>query len=179
VGFALLYSLLAYFGPRGRTAAGVLTAAFLLGAFAFNHMLDLRWILKTRGATAAVQLPSVAAAENLPVVVEGPLMFIETLYRNPHLRPSLYYLVDPETTTGRYPQASQDQPLLNFKQFQPDLHVERLAEFLPRHKRFVIWGMSDSPLGGGWILERILEMGGRVQIVSMGETRRVLLVSFE
>ncbi len=171
LGLAILYSWLAFFGPRGKVA-GVAALVVLAGATGMNRVLELRSMARERAQAPGLALPDAAVREPGPIVVENPLFFFEASYRSPY-RSRLFYLVDPKSA-GRYSSTYLDPGLPLLKGIA-SVNVELFDAFAAKHRRFTVYQRNDVSYGDGWILQHLLAYGARLELKELKGSDRVFV----
>ncbi|HPQ17106.1 MAG TPA: glycosyltransferase family 39 protein, partial [Bryobacteraceae bacterium] len=171
LGLAVLYSWLAYFGPRSR-AVGVIALLVLAGATGMNRLLELRSMARERAQAPGLALPEAAVSEPGPIVIENPLFFFEASHRSPY-RSRLFYLVDPKSAP-RYSSTHLDPGLPLLKRIA-EVNVEDFDTFIAKHRRFTVYRKGDASYGEGWILDHLLASGARLELKERKGSDRVFL----
>jgi hypothetical protein len=163
VGFGVLAGVVTMLLERRRPAfASLLLCAMIAG---LGLQIADRW----RKAEPSFTVPETLLADDtdLPIVVEGPLDYLQLTYYSPQpLRERLVALVDPDAA-GLYVGVRRgDRALELLQPWAPSLRIVRPAPFLLRYRRFLVFRGTEP----GWVLARLTAEGAQATLVRFRNT---------
>ena len=158
MGAALLYALMAHRLTGGNSRGGFALAILLVGVFAAHVAVGVR-SASLEGAEPVVVDSQYA---DLPVVVGSGLDFPAAwYYASSTLRSRLVFVSEPELAARYSPGGVGGWTNSSIAAAAPVFHwrVQRLAEFRPGHRRFLLsWTAGER-----WMLPVYLEFGARIE----------------
>jgi len=170
---ALAAHAAAYAVPTGRHWVMLL----LLAAAGGNGALDVRWMLR-EGKPGGLDIPTVAAHPDLPVVIDDYLLYaVLTWYAPEPIRSRIVYLTDPERLS-HYTRAGQME-LIAVTATKGGMfrgQAGYLVPYLAEHPRFLLYEPLDHPGNESWLNLDLLDRGVKVTLISIQGGGRWYLV---
>lgn len=160
IGFAMLFTFLAYTRTANRRVTGVLLVAVFLAGFLTNSFWappdDTTQSLAVRG------LDPDQVEKDVPFVIANGTLFLQVdHYAKPELASRLYLLRDPETAL-RYTGSNifdKGYPMMR-RWFPIKGHIEDYNHFISLHGRFMVFGPLHDPLD--WLIFKLVDDGAQM-----------------
>ncbi|HLY19087.1 MAG TPA: glycosyltransferase family 39 protein [Bryobacteraceae bacterium] len=160
VGFAILFTLLAYARTANRRITGVLLVATFLAGFLVNSFWappdDTPQSMTIRG------IEPDQVEKDLPFVIANGTLFLQVdHFAKPELTSRLYLLRDSQAAV-RYTGSNVFEigyPILQ-SWFPIKGHVEDYQTFISRHDRFMVFGPMHDPLD--WLIFKLVDDGAQM-----------------
>jgi len=165
IGLSILFVSFAHRYAADRRLAGAALPILFAGCFAASFFLWMAGATRSNVAAASVpgapphvyEVPPELVEPDLPFVASNGLFFLEADHYAPAAFTSrLVYLTD-DSAAIRYTGTDVFEhgfPILE-KWFPLHAHVEDYGSFVGRHRRFLVFGAFDHPLG--WLTKRLLD----------------------
>jgi hypothetical protein len=170
IGLGVIAAGVAVFIERRRTEwASLLLVSLMVG-------LGLQTVDRWMKMAPPFSVPSTLLADetDLPIVVDGPLDYLQlAYYAPPRLQRRLVSLVDTSAAELYVGAGKGDLSLVLLRPVAASLRVETLAEFLRKENHFRVFRGAVP----GWVLPKLIDDGARVRIVSFRTTDAIFDVS--
>lgn len=165
MGYLLSLLIIAY-ESRTNRLSGLVAALVIFGFTLYPTMRDL--LRRPEGPAAVSQIPYYQIHPELPFVTNSGLTFLEMdRYENPDLVARLYYLVDRDSAI-RYDKSNLTEGLAVMRRYFPiRANVSSYADFVAKHKHFLVWGVMDQ---SGWLLRKLKTEGAHITEVGKFST---------
>lgn len=172
IGFCVLFVAFIHRYADNRRVASAILPVLFAGWFVAGFFV---WMAgATRGNTAAAaagspqhvyELSPEAVEPGLPFVASNGLFFLEAdHYAPPSFRSRLVYLTDRHAAIRYTGSDVFERGLPTFKKWFPiQAHIEDYATFVREHRRFLVFGGFDHPLG--WVTKKLLDDGARLRFL--------------
>lgn len=170
IGIAILFTVLARERAGEHGIRGVLVAALLLGCFLGREFMELGVLPPGRSSQRETALPGRGQADpdqietGLPFVAGNGLQFLQLdHYATPTLASRLFYLRNPRAAArysgtdwldSTFPEIEKWYPLRG--------KVDLWGSFASRHRRFLVYGVMEDPLG--WLIPKLIDDGAEMRL---------------
>jgi len=179
---ALGISIALAFAVSGVRRLATATLALLVCVFLFQQSEG--WRFGRASAVASQKFPDLAMLSemnqgsdraNLPTVISGGLTFMAMAYygASSSESPSFVYVADRDNALRYIGTDSVDRTLLAIQPYA-HLPVEKLADFLQRHQRFLVYSLNDPTWE--WLIRQQLADGSSVRLVKGDGSHSLYLV---